>query len=593
MAPRRDRDIDVPAEHARLVDEVCDRFENAWLSGWRPKIEEYLDGVPQDARAFLVGELLKIELEQRLHLGERPQLDEYWTRLPHFRTLLECFEWAVKVKRPDDGMQTVPYRPEPPQSDFWTNSVAELPPGMLVQNRYEIVRTIGRGGMGAVYEAIDRHLGNTVALKQRLVTGAESARAFEREAKLLASLSHQGLPQVTDHFQEGTHQFLVMEFVPGEDLGHWLKSRGRPFPPTVVMRWAEQLLSILTYLHEQKPAVVHRDIKPENLKEAASGHIVLLDFGLAKGGPSNVSLPGFTPRYAPLEQILGTGTSPSSDIYSLAATLHHLLVGSPAPDAQTRAGAVLEKQPDPYCPPHQIDGLAVDSASHPGLLNGLGKFIASMIALTPRDRRADCRALLTELQALSVQPTIPEAISARALGEPERPLGAVFKARMDRPNPPRSSPLRSVKPIRLSGESAPAGIRPSSALRRAQLVAPILHGARLLWVDDNPDSLRPLLGIVSALGMHVDLVRTTADFLTHAASQAYDCLVSDIRRGRVPDEGLRCLQTLKSRGPYPGLIFFIGDLDQSRGVPAGAFGVTNSGEEWLHLVLDVLERRRT
>lgn len=136
-------------------------------------------------------------------------------------------------------------------------------------------------------------------------------------------------------------------------------------------------------------------------------------------------------------------------------------------------------------------------------------------------------------------------------------------------------------------------VRPSAALRRAQLVVPILRGARLLWVDDNPDSVRPLVGIVSALGIQVNVVQTSAQFLERAAQEKYDVMVSDIRRGKVPDEGLRCLQALKGRGAYPGFIFFIGDLDQSRGVPPGAFGITNSGEEWLHLVLDVLERRRT
>jgi serine/threonine protein kinase len=93
-----------------------------------------------------------------------------------------------------------------------------LEPNSVIHNRYLIVRLIGQGGMGAVYEAMDQRLGNRVALKQKLVSGAHLAKAFEREAKLLARLQHLALPHVTDYFSERSDQFLVMEFIPGENL---------------------------------------------------------------------------------------------------------------------------------------------------------------------------------------------------------------------------------------------------------------------------------------------------------------------------------------------------------------------------------------
>src|SRR5262245_46246484 len=123
-----------------------------------------------------------------------------------------------------------------------------LAPDTLIQQRYRIVRLIGQGGMGAVYQAVDQRLGNVVALKQTLVSdGAEQhaaalRRAFEREARLLAGLRHPALPRVSDYFADDTGQFLVMEFIPGNDLATMLATRGGPFPLEDVLRWAGQLL---------------------------------------------------------------------------------------------------------------------------------------------------------------------------------------------------------------------------------------------------------------------------------------------------------------------------------------------------------------
>ncbi|HEX8844502.1 MAG TPA: protein kinase [Pyrinomonadaceae bacterium] len=229
-----------------------------------------------------------------------------------------------------------------------------LAPDTILQNRYRIVRKLGEGGMGAVYEAVDLRLKATVAVKETLGDVEHSRRAFEHEASLLANLRHASLPKVTDHFAEGTGQFLVMEFVAGEDLAQLLRQRGRAFAPSMVLEWAEQLLSALHYLHSHTPPILHRDIKPSNIKLGAQGQAILLDFGLAKGSvgqmstmTSNKSIVGFTPLYAPLEQIAGAGTDVRSDIYSLGATLYHLITGVMPTDAPTRFEALEEAGPDP------------------------------------------------------------------------------------------------------------------------------------------------------------------------------------------------------------------------------------------------------
>jgi serine/threonine protein kinase len=229
-----------------------------------------------------------------------------------------------------------------------------LAPETILQGRYRILRQLGQGGMGAVYEAIDQRLDTTIALKETLFVEEKLRKQFEREARLLARLHHPALPRVSDHFAEAEGAFLVMQFIGGDDLAEMISRRRGPFPLEQVLLWADQLLDALDYLHTQDPQIIHRDIKPQNLKLSSRGQIILLDFGLAKGQLGNMSrvttsasIFGYTPNYAPLEQVQGLGTDPRSDIYALAATLYHLLTGIKPPDALTRAAAIVNGQPDP------------------------------------------------------------------------------------------------------------------------------------------------------------------------------------------------------------------------------------------------------
>ncbi|MEQ1606160.1 MAG: serine/threonine-protein kinase [Pyrinomonadaceae bacterium] len=234
--------------------------------------------------------------------------------------------------------------------------------GTVLQQRYKIDKQIGQGGMGAVYVATDQRFGSTVAIKETLCMDDSFRKAIEREARLLNSLKHSALPKVTDHFEENGIMFLVMEYIPGEDLCCVLDERGKPFPVNEMVKWGDQLLDALDYLHHQEIPVIHRDIKPQNLKLTPQGQVILLDFGLAKGNPSDVShqtaaksIFGYSRSYASLEQIQGTGTDPRSDLYSLAATLYHLLTGVAPEDALTRAMSVLSQKPDPLAPANSIN----------------------------------------------------------------------------------------------------------------------------------------------------------------------------------------------------------------------------------------------
>jgi serine/threonine protein kinase len=240
----------------------------------------------------------------------------------------------------------------------------QIAPNSMIQNRYLVVHMIGKGGMGEVYLAVDQRLGSAVALKRTMFKeNPELGAAFEREAKILGRLRHPVLTKVIDHFIEGNDQYLVMEHISGDDVGKRLESAAKPFPLSWVMFWADQLLDALNYLHSHEPPIIHRDIKPENLKLTDDNHIVLLDFGLSKDFDTKSesaslgtgSVVGYSPYFASMEQVRGTGTDARSDIYSLSATLYQLLTNTIPADSLTRADAMLGGMPDPVKPLSELN----------------------------------------------------------------------------------------------------------------------------------------------------------------------------------------------------------------------------------------------
>lgn len=133
----------------------------------------------------------------------------------------------------------------------------------------------------------------------------------------------------------------------------------------------------------------------------------------------------------------------------------------------------------------------------------------------------------------------------------------------------------------------------SQVLRRAQRVVPVLHGARILWVDDIPENNTYERRILLSLGIFVDLVTTSTEALSKLSQKNYDAVISDMDRDGVPDEGLRFLAKMRKRNLYRPTIFYIGRFDPDRGIPPHAFGMTDRPDHLLHLVLDVLERERS
>lgn len=226
--------------------------------------------------------------------------------------------------------------------------------------RYLITRIIKRGGQGAVYEGIDQD-GNVYAIKEMLDRfadpneRAEAVARFNAEAELLQQLRHPRIPRVYSHFTDEGRHYLTMDFIRGEDLEQIIEREGR-IDERQVLRWADEICDVLGYLHGK--GLIYRDMKPSNVMIEPSGDVKLIDFGIAKVfKPTERGTQIGTPGYAPPEQYQGLAT-PQSDIYALAATLHHLLTGRdptkempfsfpPAralvPEISERTSAVLEK----------------------------------------------------------------------------------------------------------------------------------------------------------------------------------------------------------------------------------------------------------
>jgi serine/threonine-protein kinase len=216
--------------------------------------------------------------------------------------------------------------------------------GKILNHRYEIVRRIGGGGMGAVYLAKDRNLGDASrAVKEMIESHIDDAQHekaiadFKRESLLLTELEHPSIPMVYDYFYDEASErfYLVMKFIPGSDLSSRLRSApgGRIDEPTVT-EWGIQVADVLEYLHTRPQPIIYRDLKPANLMiDTNNNRIMLIDFGIARWvnkKEKGVTAVG-TMGYAPPELFSGQA-DPRVDIYSLGATLFHLLTGADPQD---------------------------------------------------------------------------------------------------------------------------------------------------------------------------------------------------------------------------------------------------------------------
>ncbi|HEY9838925.1 MAG: protein kinase [Candidatus Sericytochromatia bacterium] len=242
------------------------------------------------------------------------------------------------------------YRPQEEE----TEGPAPLPPNTVLQGRYQITKRIGQGGMGAIYLADDLRFSQRVAVVKEMLDHFQdpdqrriATNNFDREAEMLANLKHPGIPEVYDRFTEGNRHYLVMEYVNGADLEQRLMNQdNEAFDEKDVLDWGAQICEILHYLHKQNPPIVYRDMKPANLILNDDGKIFVVDFGIARHfNPTKKGTMIGTQGYAPPEQYRGQ-VEPRSDLYALAATMHHLLTGrDPQAEAPFTFPSVREINP--------------------------------------------------------------------------------------------------------------------------------------------------------------------------------------------------------------------------------------------------------
>lgn len=276
--------------------------------------------------------------------------------------------------------------------------------GALLDDRYEIVRAVNRGGMGAVYEAVDRRLANSKCAVKELLEDwqdLESEQAqlirekMELEMQFLVSLQHPGIPRIRDAFGKDSSYYLVMEFIEGCDLqkllNEHLKEHGAPLPAEDVQAQAIEILEILEYLHTLDPPILHRDIKPGNIIRDSSGKLKLVDFGLARKATTSRAFTSVgTMGYLPIEQASGSPDQ-RSDLYALGATMHCLATG---------------QEPTPF---RIQPALEVKADLNPALAAIIDKAVSN----EPDDRYASAVEMRKALQNMGNEPTPqPEVIPA-------------------------------------------------------------------------------------------------------------------------------------------------------------------------------------
>ena len=277
-----------------------------------------------------------------------------------------------------------------------SSAATTLPPGTLLANRYEVLRTAGRGGMSTVYVARDihfRHVDRLCAVKVMVSHALDEATrtiqqtAFEREAAMLATLRHPGIPQVFDFFTLGETSYLVLEYIEGEDLERLLARSRDSIPEVTLIEWGLQILDVLAYLHAREPEpIVFRDLKPSNVMLRPNGSLCLIDFGIARVfQPLQRGTMIGTEGYAPPEQYRGIA-DPRGDLYALGATLYHLATRI---DPRTEPPFSLTERP-----PRTVN---------PELSEGFQAVILRALAYNPSDRFPSAVTMAEALRALRDQ----------------------------------------------------------------------------------------------------------------------------------------------------------------------------------------------
>jgi outer membrane protein assembly factor BamB len=318
---------------------------------------------------------------------------------------------------------------------------SSLKPGASLMNRYSIIRVLGVGGMGSVYQARDLRFPNVTkyAAVKEIINIADSSmremvvKIFEREANTLASLDHPAIPKIYDYFNQGDRSFLVMEFIDGRDLETYLNDNPGMLAEEAVVEWSIDLCDVLSYLHNHKDKdgkvepIIFRDLKPSNIMLDQHQTIRLIDFGIARNymaGQKGTMIG--TEGYSPPEQYRGE-SSPAGDIYALGATLHHLLT----------------KQDPRIEPPFSFNERPIRKAN-PNVSMELEAIINTALNYNPQDRFPTAHDMKVALQ------TFKRKTSALSISKP-LPTGRIDPAKLPGAQPTAEAPEAASAPAVVAG----------------------------------------------------------------------------------------------------------------------------------------------
>ena len=328
------------------IDSICAEFRKQWKVGKRPRVEGFLGQAPENAREALFRNLLAIDIRYRERSGEKPAPADYMRRFPQFkRGIGDAFHFSTSM-----SMEAMHSTPIDDSGDM--PATVEAPAANRI-GEYELIRELGRGGFGVVYEARHTKTGNRVALKT-LPTGndgqqvnADRLYRFRREFRRLSEINHPNLVGMQSLEVDGSQWFFTMDLIEGDDFLSYVRPDDR-FDEARLRACLSQLAKGVIELHRR--GIIHRDLKPSNVLATHDGRVTILDFGLAaelqKATDMTQTRSGMfagTPRYAAPEQMFGERTE-ASDWYAFGTMLYEALTGEPPFHGKDQVALLRQKQ---------------------------------------------------------------------------------------------------------------------------------------------------------------------------------------------------------------------------------------------------------
>jgi WD40 repeat protein/tRNA A-37 threonylcarbamoyl transferase component Bud32 len=406
---------EIPTADWSWIDAAAQRFERAWKKGLRPRIEDYLAEADESRRPPLLEELLRVECELRRRAGEMPGREEYAPRFPEQAAVIDAIFAAGPMPSDVTGPLAASTTAAPVTTDGQTDGDPSPAPGTRVRyfGDYELIREIGRGGMGVVYKARQISLNRPVALKMiraAALASEDEVRRFRNEAESVAKLDH---PHIVPVYEVGEHDgrhYFTMKLIAGPSVQETLS----PFAadPKAVARLMVTVAEAVHHAHQR--GILHRDLKPSNILLDELGRPHVTDFGLAKRveADEGLTLSGAvvgTPAYMAPEQAWGKRrlVTTLSDVYGLGAVLYALLTGVAPFGGETALETLDRVRREPPVPPTRVN---------PRVPRDVEVICLTCLAKEPAERYPTAGALAADLGRFIAG----EPVSVRAPGVIER-----------------------------------------------------------------------------------------------------------------------------------------------------------------------------